>query len=266
MGRRLFLLLASTALLAAAAGKPFDAQVMMGLKRISDPQISPDGHWVTFTAQTVDLNENRKLEQIWIMPLAGGPPRQITDEGETNHRARWSPDSKRIAYISDRAGSSQIWMMDPDGGNPKRITNLSTEADGELYAADGQNLVFTSEVYPECGADDACNQKNLDADHANKSHARIYTELLYRHWTRWQSRRRSHLLVVPVGGGAARDLTPGTRDVPPFSLGGPDDYDISPDGKEVCYSQNVAPVPATSTAAALFTVPIGGGAAQADHQ
>ena len=74
-----------------------------------------------------------------------------------------------------------------------------------------------------------------------RSKARIYTELLYRHWTAWQSRRRSHLLVVPVAGGAPRDLTPGTRDVPPFSLGGPDDYDISPDGKEVCYSDECRP-------------------------
>ena len=109
------------------------------------------------------------------------------------------------------------------------------------FRSDGKNLVFTSEVYPECGADDACNKKNLDADAASKVKARIYTELLYRHWTAWQSRRRSHLLVVPVSGGAAKDLTPGNRDVPPFSLGGPDDYDISPDGKEVCYSENAGP-------------------------
>ena len=137
--------------------------------------------------------------------------------------------------------------MDPDGGNAYQVTNLATEADGVLFSPDGKNLLFTSEVYPECGADDACNKKNLDAEAAAKVKARIYTELLYRHWTAWQSRRRSHLLVVPVAGGAPKDLTPGKRDVPPFSLGGPDDYDISPDGQEVCYSMNADPVPATST-------------------
>ncbi len=50
-----------------------------------------------------------------------------------------------------------------------------------------------------------------------------------------------------------------TRDVPPFSLGGPDDYDVSPDGSEVCYSMNDSPVPAISTNADLYVVPIGGG-------
>jgi len=241
---------------------PFDVNALLELKRISDPQISPDGAWVTFTVQSVDVPANRKPQQIWIMRLSGGAPRPITHEGNVNNRARWSPDSRRIAFVSDRGGSSQLWAMDPDGGNPKQVTNFAAEADGVLYSPDGKNLLFTSEVYPECGADDACNRKNLDADAASKVKARIYTELLYRHWTAWQTRRRSHLLVVPATGGAPRDLTPGNRDVPPFSLGGPDDYDISPDGKEVCYAENPDPVPAISTNTDLYVVSIEGGEAR----
>jgi len=242
-----------------AQKRPFDVNALLELKRIGDPQISPDGVWVAFTVQSVDVAANRKPQQIWVAPLAGGPPRQITREGAANSRARWSPDSRRIAFVSDRNGSSQIWTMDPDGGNPRQVTNFAAEADGVLFSPDGRNLLFTSAVYPECGADDACNKRNLDADAASKVKARIYTELLYRHWTQWQSRRRSHLLVVSAAGGAPRDLTPGPREVPPFSLGGPDDYDISPDGKEVCYSMNADPAPAASTNSDLFAVSIDGG-------
>lgn len=60
-------------------------------------------------------------------------------------------------------------------------------------------------------------------------------------------------------GGAARDLTPGERDAPPFSLGGPDDYDVSKDGRELCFARNLDPVEATSTNAELFVVPLAGG-------
>jgi dipeptidyl aminopeptidase/acylaminoacyl peptidase len=259
MSRRLliFLLFASTAVLAQK--RAFDANALMELKRIGDPQISPDGKWVSFTVQTVDVAANTKPSQIWIAPLAGGTPRQLTHEGEANQRARWSPDSKRIAYISDRGGSSQIWWMDADGGNAKPVTTIPTEADGVTVSPDGKNLLFTSEVYPECGADDACNKKQLDQEKNSKVKARVYTELLYRHWTRWSSRRRSHLLVIPAAGGLARDLTPGTREVPPFSLGGPDDYDVSPDGAEVCFSMNADPVPAVSTNSDLYVVSINGG-------
>jgi len=258
MRRPLVLLLPFAATLIAQQ-RPFDANAMMALKRIADPQISPDGRWVAFSVQTVDLGASKKPTQIWIVPLDGGAPRQITQDGDDNERPRWSPDSRRIAYVSSRGGSSQIWLMDPDGSNAKAVTNFAAEADGVLFSPDGKNLLFTSAVYPECGADDACNKKNLDADAASKVKARIYTELLYRHWTQWQSKRRSHLMVTPVTGGPPKDLTPGTRDVPPFSLGSPDDYDISPDGLEVCYSMNADPVPAVSTNADLFVVSIGGG-------
>lgn len=248
----------ASALLLSAQKLPFDANALMELKRIGDPQISPDGKWVAFTVQTVDVAANKKPQQIWMVPLEGGTPRQITHDGDSNQRARWSPDSKRLAYLSDRGGSSQIWLMDPDGNNAKQVTTLSTEADGVLFSHDGKNLVFTSAVYPDCGADDTCNKKNLDAD-AQAPKARIYTELLYRHWTTWQTKRRSHLLAVPVAGGAPKDLTPGTRDVPPFSLEGIDDYDISPDGTELCYVMNADPVPATSTNSDLYVVPLAGG-------
>ena len=115
--RRLLLLLAACAI-ASAQKKPFDVNALMELKRIGDPQISPDGSWVAFTVQTVDVAANKKPQQIWVVPLEGGDaPRRSRRTARPTSAPRWSPDSKRIAYISDRGGSSQIWMMDPDGAN-----------------------------------------------------------------------------------------------------------------------------------------------------
>jgi dipeptidyl aminopeptidase/acylaminoacyl peptidase len=232
---------------------------MLKLARISDPQLSPDGKLVAYTVQTVDIEQNTKPRQIWIVPADGGPSRQITHDGSANYRPRWAPDSLRIAFISNRSGSAQVWTMNPDGSQPKQITTLATEADGVLFSRDGKKLVFTSSVFPACGADDACNRANLDKENNSKVKARSYTSLLYRHWTDWQSPRRSHLMAVDVAGGPVKDLTPGDRDVPPFSLGGPDDYAISPDSAEVCYTVNTDPVLATSTNTDLYSVPITGG-------
>ena len=207
---------------------PFDSQALMKVARIGDPQLAPDGVTVAFTVQTIDLDGNRKPKQIFTVPVDGGTPRQITNAGSSNDRARWSPDSKRIAFVSDRSGSSQIWIMNADGGGATQVTRLATEAGGVLFSPDGKSLLFTSDVYPDC-PDEACNKARLDAEASGKVKARIYTSLLYRHWTQWQGKRRTHLLATTPSGAAPKDLTPGNRDVPPFSLGGPDDYAISPD-------------------------------------
>ena len=144
-----------------------------------------------------------------------------------------------------------------------RLTDIATEAEGELWSPDGKNILFKSDVYPECdGAPEAeadCNAKKLDEVKNSKVKALIFTHLLYRHWNAYKEGKRTHFFVVPApstvqpgegtgldrGSRAAipRDLTPGDYDAPVFSLGGQDDYAFSPDGQEICYASNHDPEP-----------------------
>src|SRR5271166_1158816 len=149
-------LLASTL---SAQKQPFDVTAMLKLSRISEPQLSPDGKSVAFTVQTVDVDQNTKPSQIWVLPSEGGQAVQMTHDGSLSERPRWSPDSTQIAFISNRSSASQVWLMNADGTQPKQITTLSTEAGGVLFSPDGKKLVFTSDVFPSCGADDACNRQ-----------------------------------------------------------------------------------------------------------
>ncbi|HEY4364624.1 MAG TPA: S9 family peptidase [Bryobacteraceae bacterium] len=258
--RLLAFLLCACALVAQKL--PFTVDTMLKLARISEPALSPNGRMVAFTVQTPDVDKNIQPQQIYVVPMDGSTPRQLTTEGTANSRPKWSPDSRQIYFVSNRSGSQQIWAMDADGTRARQVTRFATEADGVLVAANGKKLVFTSNVYPECGADNSCNQRNLDAEAQSKTKARIYTSLLYRHWTEWHGKRREHLFSVGTDGIGAVDLTPGDRDVPPFSLGGPDDYDIAPDSGEVAYVTNTDAEPANSTNSDIYTVPLEGGDAK----
>src|SRR5262249_7285432 len=144
---------------------------------------------------------------------------------------------------------------------PTQVTHLSTEASGQTVSADGKYLLVVSEVYPDCGADDGCNKRKLDGAAQNKVKARLINGLLYRHWNAWQGDTRSHLLSVSLEDGKVVDLSPGDKVVPPFSLGGPEDYVIAPDSHEVAYTMNSDAVPAVSTNNDIYVVPIAGGQA-----
>ena len=270
----------------AQAKHPFTFEDMMSLKRVEEPVPSPDGKWVLFAAVDVDLAANTKTPHVWVVPLAGGQERKIISDQDAD-RPRWAPDGKRFAFISNKEGGSQIWIADFDGAagtvtGVHKLTAIATEAAGELWSPDGKNILFTSDVYPECdGApaeEAACNAKKLKAAEQSKVKALIFDRLLYRHWNAYKAGKRTHIFVVPdvlasprgaggpgsAGAGIAppppRDLTPGDYDSPGFSLGGQDNYAFSPDGQEICYTSNHDKVEATSTNNDLWIVPVHVGA------
>jgi dipeptidyl aminopeptidase/acylaminoacyl peptidase len=242
-----------------AQKQPLTVETMLRIARIGEPALSPNGRMVAFTVQTPDLESNTKPEQIYVVPMDGGAPRQLTQEGTLNERPRWSPDSRQIYFVSNRGGSQQIWAMDADGSRARQITHLSTEAGGVTVTPDGKRLVFLSSVYPVCAEDDVCNKRKIDQDEKNKVKARVFTSLLFRHWNQWEGERRQHLLIANVDGTEVKDLTQGLRDVPPFSLGGPDDYAVSPDSTELAFVMNADPQPALSTNSDIYTVSLDGG-------
>jgi dipeptidyl aminopeptidase/acylaminoacyl peptidase len=121
-------------------------------------------------------------------------------------------------------------------------------------------VVFSADVFPECGADEGCNKKNNDGLANGPLQAIMSDALLYRHWTEWREGRRSHVFVHSLDRGTTTDLTPGDYDAPPFSLGGTG-FTLSPDGSEVCFASNHDPVEALSTNKDLWIVPLTGGPA-----
>jgi dipeptidyl aminopeptidase/acylaminoacyl peptidase len=245
--------------------RPFTFEDMMALKRVGEPIVSPDGKWVLFSAIDVSLEANTKTPHVCVVPMAGGEAREIILVQESD-RPRWAPDGKRFLFLSSKENGSQIWIADFDGAKgtvtaTHKLTSIATEADGPIWSPDGKNILFISNVYPEC-VDEACNAKKVEAAEKSKVKALIFTHLLYRHWNAYKDGKRNHLLIISADGGASRDLTPGDYDVPPFSLGGQDDYAFSPDGQEICYASNHDEVEATSTNNDLFIVSVNGGAAK----
>ena len=126
--------------------KPLTFDDFIKIQRLTDPQPSPDGKWVAFVVTVIDKEANKSNSDIWIVPASGGDPRRLTASPSADNTPRWSPDGKKLAFISSRGGTPQIWMINPEGGEAWPVTTISTGASGIVWSPDGKKMAFTSSV------------------------------------------------------------------------------------------------------------------------
>ena len=229
---------------------PFTFEDMMKLKRVGAPVPSPDGKWVVFDCQDVDLEANTKISHLWIVPASGpaAAGRRLNPTPNHEERPRFSPDGKRLIWTSKATDPTQIWMCDFDPGSgalvgkPHQVTSISTGADGGIWSPDGKNIVFVSAVYPDCNppppgsgvTSDDCNKQRDEELKKSKVKAKIFTKLFYRHWNAFTEFKRSHLFVVTADARAdsgADILSTGQAGVSPAESQSPGGTPGGPTGK-----------------------------------
>ena len=240
---------------ARAAGRGLTVDDMLAMQRVAEPAVSPDGKLVAFSVRDTDVAANRGRFDVWVAAVDGSSTRPLTRHPENDTSPAWSADGKSVLFLSTRSGSSQVWRIPIAGGEAEQVTFLPLDVGGFRPFPDGKRLVLAVEVWPTTRTIKASAARDAEVA-ASKVKARIYDQLLFRHWDGWEDGKYSHLFVwtpPSLGGKAddARDLTPGQKtDSPTHPFGGMEEVSISPDGGSVAF---VARVGGRTTAWVLGT-------------
>ncbi|HYV39310.1 MAG TPA: S9 family peptidase [Gemmataceae bacterium] len=232
---------------AGAKKRPMTLDDLFKFKRVSDPQISPDGKWVVYTVGTVDdVATNKTSSTLWLASTDGKTRRQLTNTAKKDRQARWSPDGKSILFVSTRGGSPQLWIIDLDGGEARQLTKVSTGVSEPTWSRDGKRIAFVSTVWPEFSdkpfkESDKLNKERMDEREGSPVKAKVFTRLFYRHWDEYVEDKRMHLFVCEFADGKAsepRDVTPGDYDAYPTSdtFATTVNYTFSPDGSHLVFT------------------------------
>ena len=176
------------------AAAQFTPNVMWKMGRLGAASLSPDGAKALYTITRYNMAENKGLSQIYVRDMASGEVATLTDNSSSNTDPQWSADGSLIYFTSNRSGSTQLWSMNAEGGNVKQITEVEGGIEGYGVAPAADKLFYVKKVH---AADTKSSDIYKDMD---KSKARIYDDLMSRHWDYWDEGDYSHIFIA--------DLTP----------------------------------------------------------
>ncbi len=216
---------------------------LWAMKRITSFDVSPDGNVIAFSVSSYSFDANKGNSDIYLINSDGSNLRAFKNSDKNELEPKFSPDGLSLSFTRD----NQIFVADLSGGNEKQMTDVYSGASDFEWSADGKKILFISSVYPDCLTQD-CNKQKDEAKEESKVKAEIFSSLMFRHWDSWRGQKRSHLFMLDVESGNYTDLTEGSKeDVPPLALGSSNDFNFSPDGREVAFTMNPTFTSAVST-------------------
>lgn len=246
--------------LAAAEKRPLTAEELWTLQRVGNPVVSPDGKTAAYTVNVYDMEADRGNADIWVSPVAGGPGKRLTTNKASDGSPAWSPDGRRIAFVSKREDdkASQVYVIPVDGGEPERLTDMPLSVSNPRWFPDGARIAFVSSVIAGAETPEA-TKKALEAREKSKVKARVTENRLYRFWDHWLTDGEyPRIFVVDVATKKVTDLLPGSKRL--FGLDdGAGSFDISPDGASIAFEANSVPEPYHEWNTDIFLVPVSGG-------
>ena len=220
-------------LVSQAKTKVMTAETLWEFGRVSDVRISPDGKTILFGITYFDIDANRGTRNLYTMPVSGGKPTQITNTTINEFNALWRPDGKKIGFLSSESGSVQLWEMNIDGTNRVKVSDIPGGISGFNYSPDMKNIVFFKNVIVLPGV------KDLYPD-LPKANARIYDDLMFRHWDHWTDNSFNHVFIASYNNSVVGDYydimegEPYNSPLKPY--GGMDQIIWSPDGQKLLYT------------------------------
>ncbi len=245
------ILTTSTSQAAEQAKKSLTAETMWEMKRVGNPNSSPDGKYSVFTVSGSNIEENKSSTNIYMMNNEDGRVIQLTFSGKDSAPV-FSPDGKTIAFLSRRnEGPSQLYLLPLSGGEAQKITDLPVGVYAPRWFPDGKRIAFAANILPDYDGDWEKLKKIQEERKLSKVSARVTENAMYRFWDRWLTDGYyPRLFSIDVDSKLITDLMPLTSNY--FDMMGGVSYDISPDGKHIAVSQNVTQPPYESTNNDIF--------------
>ncbi|MBT8273480.1 MAG: S9 family peptidase, partial [Bacteroidia bacterium] len=209
---------------------PFQPLDVFELEYVSDPQISPDGTQIVYRRNGFDVMKDNGKGNLWIINSDGSSHRKLTSREVSESQARWSPDGKRIAFVSSTDEGAELYMYWVESGQFAKLSQLEKSPGNIVWSPDGKQIAFSMFISEKPPVVAKMPKKPKNAKWAKP--ARITDRLKHEADGRgYMEPGFTHIFMIPSEGGTARQLTSEN-----YNHGG--SFSFSTNGNEVFFSAN----------------------------
>jgi len=253
----LIIFLGATFPLPAQEKQPITPEKLWQMKRLGNPEVSPDGIWSAFTVTEWSIEKNTSATDLYLVNNQTGELRRLTHTGREGSPV-WSPDGTRLAFVSRRHdGPGQIYILPVAGGEAEKVTDLPVGVFSIQWFPDGQRIAFGANIHPDYNGDWAKLRDMLRQRRESKVTAKVTENALFRFWDRWLTDGMyPRLFSLDIATRKVTDLMPNTANF--FNMMGGASYDISPDGRTIALSMNRTMPPYERLNYDIFLLPADG--------
>lgn len=125
--------------------RPVAPEDLFALRFVMGADLSPDGRSVVYTLSRADLDANTDFTDLFLLDVASGERRRLTDMDTVHLSPTLSPDGSQVAFLSVRGGPPQIYVLPSAGGEVRQVTELpGGVGGGPVWSPDGTRIAFTA--------------------------------------------------------------------------------------------------------------------------
>lgn len=211
-----------------------DSKKLLEFKKISDFHISPNGLNSVTVVSKSNIEDNNSKSHLYLINNKTKEIKQFTSSGSHNGSAVWDSKSENIYFISDRSDESQVWKININGGEATQITKFKDGVSSFKLSPDEKYLSFTREVEIGKTIEQEYNDNEFKLD---KIDAKVYDDLMLRHWDHYEDNKWSHIYIMDLKSGDTTDIMVNEEfDSPMSPFGGREQYNWSADSKSIAYT------------------------------